>query len=184
MRALLSLHAPLTGTSKQTAPREYVLHELLYPWFLGIPWSRNVQHMDSVPRNEMIQLPGRPPGAGCHGQMEQRFLQALGELGGAFRPADDPVAGGDDERSIRITNVPTRAHDVGWTAGFFESIAAWNDAVFGSTPFRTPTTVSNALGNGPIQCRAIHTGLAAGDDFEWRLAHGLHIGAKTVIRDA
>ena len=35
----------------------------------------------------------------------------------------------------------------------------------------TPATVANALGNGPIQCRTIRTGLAAGNDFEWRLVH-------------
>jgi len=31
--------------------------------------------------------------------------------------------------------------------------------------------VANALGNGPIQCRAIHAGSATGNDFEWRLAN-------------
>src|SRR5213593_1541953 len=105
--------------------------------------------------------------------MQQRFLQALGELGGAFRPSDEPLVDGNDEGRIRFTNVPACAHVVGRAAGFFEPVAAWNDAVLGPSTFRTPAAMANALGNGPIQCRAIHTGLAAGNDFEWRLVHRL-----------
>src|SRR5262245_24391812 len=131
----------------------------------------------------MIQSPGRACGAVGHRQVEQRFLQTPAELGGASRTAADRAVGGNDERCIRVTNVPARAHVVSSAAGFFEAIAARDNAVFGSWPFRTPTSVAHAPSNGPIQRRAIHTGLAAGNDFE-PLAQGCPSAAFVSINHA
>ncbi|MGD8477404.1 MAG: hypothetical protein PVI98_09655 [Burkholderiales bacterium] len=126
--------------------------------------TRNIQSVHVTLADEFGYLLGSLP------RLHSRSVYQLvgfGELNaiieGTFRAAFD-LAEVDDCRSVTFNDILPGAVTIIATGEFFERILFRDDAVFGKTTFRTPSTTLDIKVQGSIEHTTVNAGLSARND--------------------
>lgn len=132
--------------------------------FAGIPRPRNIQNFDSMTANELAQLCRRGIAIRPLRQVQARLAVGIGQLPRECRASGELPCNRHDQRAVRITHVPIGPLRIFRLGRFAQRVATVQRTVLRQPPARTPATMRNAVRDGEIQRRAVHSCLPARDD--------------------
>ena len=97
----------------------------------------------------------------------QRFFVLPREFHRFRRSAGQRPTNGEQNGRVTITHIPFGPLNVGYRRRFFQRILRVNQPIFRFPAFRTPSATLYSVGQCPIQCRPVRTGLATGNNCDW-----------------
>src|SRR5215510_16327100 len=104
--------------------------------------------------------------------MNHRLVVPAGKFNGQERAASQLSPDREDNRPIRVANIPFGSLRIILGRRFGQIVSRINHAVFGLAAFRTPASVRYAAPDRPIERGPVSASLSAGDYFaQYRLDH-------------
>src|SRR5215510_9592573 len=100
--------------------------------------------------------------------MNHRFVVLARNLNGQERAASQLSPDREDNRPIRVANIPFGSLRIILGRRFGQIVSRINHAVFGLAAFRTPASVLYAAPDRPIERGPVSARLSAGDYFAQR----------------